>query len=84
LAFGYEGIAGYEDIASRKWLTLAARRQQSRSSSYDERFEAIERCRAAKLNNKCARQPFDTLYFNIYNELRQAVFVRPIHGVTEL
>jgi hypothetical protein len=37
-----------------------------------------------KAQHKCARQPFSTLYFNIYNVPRQAVFVRPIQGVTEL
>jgi hypothetical protein len=33
---------------------------------------------------KRVRQPFRSLYFNIYNAGRQAIFVWLIEGVTEL
>ena len=37
-----------------------------------------------KTQYKRACQLFRALYFNIYSVRRQAVFVRPVRGVTEL
>jgi hypothetical protein len=47
-----------------------------RSNSHARSLKATEQCRLANAQIKRARQPFDSLYFSIYNERRQAIFAR--------
>jgi hypothetical protein len=89
LASGYEGTSdfegsAYEGTASNVWLNAAgATAAVAQLLAYEERKD-IERCRAANAQCKRARQPFRSLYLNIYIAHRQATFLQLIRGVTEL
>jgi hypothetical protein len=77
LAFGYEGIA------SCGWLMPPATAAAAQQRTY-EQPDAIERCRGQTLNSSALVSHSCSLYFNIYNAGRQAIFVWLIEGVTEL
>jgi hypothetical protein len=94
LASGYEGTSDFEGsayegtakegTASNVWLNAAgATAAVAQPLAYEERKD-IERCRAANAQCKRARQPFRSLYLNIYIAHRQATFLQLIRGVTEL
>jgi hypothetical protein len=97
LASGYEGTSDFEGCAYEGTALEDIRRHceqrmtQCRRATaavaqplaYEER-KGIERCRAANAQQKRARQPFRSLYFNIYIACRQATFLQLIRGVTEL
>jgi hypothetical protein len=78
----YEGTA-YEGTASSGWLNAADATAVAQPLTY-EQHKGIERCHVANAQCKRARQPFRSLYFNIYSARRQATFLQLIHGVTEL
>jgi hypothetical protein len=94
LASGYEGTSDFEGCAyegtalegtaSSVWLNAAdATAAVAQPLAYEKR-KGIGRCRAASAQCKRARQPFRSLYFNIYSVRRQATFLQLIRGVTEL